>query len=61
MYCASMALRLFGSLHVLHWHGTELDWEPSCVAQSQFGSFTPFVWHWDYLGAIMCCIGMALS
>ena len=27
-----MALGLFGSHHVLHWHGTELVWEPSRVA-----------------------------
>ena len=32
MYCADMASSLFGSLHVLRWHGTELIWEPSCVA-----------------------------
>ena len=47
MYCADMASNLFGSLHVLRWHGTELIWEPSCVAlawhRADWGSF---MLHW---------------
>ena len=52
MYCADMASSLFGSLHVLRWHGTELIWEPSRVA---------LAWHRAHLGTFMCCAGMAPS
>ena len=47
MYCAGMALSSFGNLHVLRWYGTELIWEPSCVAlawhRADWGSF---MLHW---------------
>ena len=47
MYYAGMALSSFGNLHVLRWHGTELIWEPSCVAlawhRADWGSF---MLHW---------------
>ena len=66
MYCADMASSLFGSLHVLRWHGTELIWEPSCGALAwhgaHLGNLHVLRWHGtELIGDLSCCIGVALS